>query len=84
MKPTQRRQREKAASTLTPQNFRILQMYAALPNSAVVPVPVAAAVKGISDKTVRRTYRLISVSDGRVGVRKEALEADTEHPLNAA
>jgi hypothetical protein len=36
-------------------------------------VPVAAAVKGVSDKTIRRNYDLVPVSDRRVGVRKRDL-----------
>jgi hypothetical protein len=52
-----------------------LKIYENLPPSAVLPVPVAAAVKGVSDKTIRRNYELIPVSDGRVGVRKGDLEA---------
>jgi hypothetical protein len=31
---------------MTPQSARLLQMYPTLPDSAVVPVEVAAAVKG--------------------------------------
>ena len=59
---------------MTPHNLRLLEIYASLPSTAVVPVPVAAAVKGVSDKTIRRNYELIPVSDGRVGVRKGQLE----------
>jgi hypothetical protein len=48
-----------------------------LPPSAIVPVPVAAAHKGLSEKSIRRLYPLTPVSDCRVGVRK----SDLDQPL---
>jgi hypothetical protein len=57
-------------------DLHFLKIYEHLPPSAVLPVSVAAAVKGVSDKTIRRNYTLTAVSGGRVGVRKELLEAD--------
>ena len=54
-------------------DLRLLEFFEDLPNSAVLPVAVAAAVKGVSDKTIRRTYKLVPVSDRRVGVRKRDL-----------
>jgi hypothetical protein len=39
-----------------------------LPDTAVVPVAVAAKHDSVSDRTVRRTYPLIQVSPGRKGV----------------
>jgi hypothetical protein len=56
-----------------PHDLRLLKLFDTLPGSAVLPVAVAAAVKGVSDKTIRRTYKLIPVSDRRVGVRKRDL-----------
>lgn len=54
-------------------DLRLLRIFEDLPDSAVLPVAVAAAVKGVSDKTIRRTYKLVPVSDRRVGVRKRDL-----------
>ena len=64
---------------MTPHNQRLLKIYETLPNRAVIPVPVAAAVCGVSDKTIRRNYTLLQVSDGRVGVLKEHLESRSRH-----
>ena len=59
---------------MKPHDLHLLKLFDALPGSAVLPVAVAAAVKGVSDKTIRRTYRLIPGSaDRRVGVRKRDL-----------
>jgi hypothetical protein len=41
--------------------------------SATLPIPVAAAFLGLSEKTIRRYFTLILVSDGRRGVRKSEL-----------
>ena len=60
---------------LTARNIRLLEIYASLPPSAVVPKAVAAAVKGVSEKTITRNYTLVPVSDGRVGVVKSVLES---------
>lgn len=39
-----------------------------LPNSAHVPIGVAAVHDGVSEKTVRRTYPLVELSPRRKGV----------------
>jgi hypothetical protein len=39
-----------------------------LPDTAFVPVAVAAKHDSVSDRTVRRTYPLTQVSPGRKGV----------------
>jgi hypothetical protein len=51
-------------------DLHILKLYDHLPLSAVIPVSVAAAIKGVDEKTIRRNYSLVPVSDRRVGVRK--------------
>ena len=51
----------------------LLKNFNSLPPSAVLPVPVAAAYRGISERTVRRDFPLIRTSAGRVGVRKRDL-----------
>jgi hypothetical protein len=58
---------------MKPHDLRLLKLFDDLPASAIVPVPVAAAVKGVSTKTITRTYDLVPVSDRRVGVRKRDL-----------
>jgi hypothetical protein len=61
---------------MSPLYLRILALYDRLPMSAIVPKPVAAVVKGCSEKTISRHYETVPISDGRVGVRKAHLEAD--------
>jgi hypothetical protein len=39
-----------------------------LPNSAKVPVPVAAAHEGVSAKTILRNYPLVTITAHRKGV----------------
>jgi hypothetical protein len=51
-------------------HLELLQNFDSLPPSAVLPLAVAAAHQGISEKTARRLYPLVDVSDGRVGIRK--------------
>jgi hypothetical protein len=46
----------------------VLKSIPGLPDTAVVPVAVAAKHDSVSDRTVRRTYPLIQVSPGRKGV----------------
>lgn len=49
--------------------LEILEQITALPNSAVIPIQVAALHEGVSPRTIRRTYPLEKVSANRVGVR---------------
>ena len=58
---------------MQPRDLHLLRIFDLLPASSIVPVAVAAAVEGTSEKTVRRNHRLIQVSDRRVGVRKSDL-----------
>jgi hypothetical protein len=75
-----RAQRKKASASerkpLSVRNLEILQAYPHLPPTSTIPVPVAGLIRGTSEKTIRRRYPLVAVSDGRVGVRKGDLEAD--------
>jgi hypothetical protein len=59
----------------TLRDLHLLKIYDHLPPSATLPVSVAAMLKGVDEKTIRRNYPTTPVSDGRVGVRKEHLEA---------
>jgi hypothetical protein len=46
----------------------ILKRFPDLPDSAVVPVPVAAEHDNVSAQTVRRNYPLVRLSQNRFGV----------------
>jgi hypothetical protein len=58
---------------LKPRYVELLENFDSLPLSATVPIPVAAAWRGISEKTVRRNYPLVATSEYRRGVRKADL-----------
>jgi hypothetical protein len=51
----------------------ILQRIPKLPDSAVVPIQVAAEHDNVSVRTVRRRYPIVKLSPGRSGVRVEHL-----------
>jgi hypothetical protein len=53
----------------------ILAGFDSLSDDAVVPIGAAAALHGVSDKTVRDQYDLVRLSAGRVGVRVGTLRA---------
>jgi hypothetical protein len=59
-------------------HLELLENIDRLPPSAVVPIPVCAAWKGLSEKSIRRLYPLTAVSDCRVGVRKQDLDRPLE------
>jgi hypothetical protein len=46
----------------------VLKRIPHLPDTAIVPVAVAAEHDSVSARTVRRTYPLVQVSPGRKGV----------------
>lgn len=46
-----------------------LKLIPELPDSAFVSIAVAALHDDVSEKTVRRNYPLVKISDGRYGVR---------------
>jgi hypothetical protein len=46
----------------------ILQRFSKLPDTAVVPIPVAAEHDNVSVRTVRRCYPLVKLSPNRSGV----------------
>ncbi len=46
-----------------------LKLIPTLPDSAIVSIAVAAMHDDVSEKTVRRRYPLIKISDRRYGVR---------------
>jgi hypothetical protein len=53
--------------------LELLENFDSLPPTAIVPIPVAAAWRGISEKTIRRNFSLVVTSDHRRGVRKSDL-----------
>ena len=52
---------------------QLLEDFPYLPPTAVIPIPVAAAVEGCSRWTIRRNYRLEQIGIRRWGVRKKDL-----------
>lgn len=63
---------------MTPRNLEILQHLDLLPPSAIVPIEVVAMYRGISEKTARRIYRTVAVSERRLGVRRGDLDQPRE------
>jgi hypothetical protein len=56
---------------VNPHHLRLLKIFDDLPLTAAVPIQVAAAVDGVSEKTIERTYKTVRVSDRRKGVLKK-------------
>jgi hypothetical protein len=54
---------------MPPDIAEILKRFDQLPDDAVVPTRVTAAVHGISERTVRRTYPSVQLSPSRKGQR---------------
>jgi hypothetical protein len=54
--------------SLSPHYQRILEQLDKLPNSATVPLPVAALHEGVSVKTIKRNYPLLNLTEHRQGV----------------
>jgi hypothetical protein len=59
--------------TLNPRYIELLKNFDSLPPTATVPLAVAAAWRGVSEKTIRRNYPIVATSEGRRGVRKRDL-----------
>jgi hypothetical protein len=53
----------------------ILRRFDQLPDDAIVPSRVTAAVHGVSTRTVRRTYPFVQLSPNRKGQRVGTLRA---------
>jgi hypothetical protein len=54
--------------SINPKIAEILRRFDEYPDSANVPVAAAAEHDSVSEKTVRRNYRLVQLSPGRYGV----------------
>jgi hypothetical protein len=63
---------------LSPFHRNLLKEFPDLPLTAIIPLPVAAAVEGCSVKNIRRNYELEKISTYRQGVRKKNLRAAAE------
>ena len=48
---------------LSPQYQQIIEQLDKLPDTAVIPVPVAALHDGTSRRTIKRTYPLVKISE---------------------
>jgi hypothetical protein len=62
----------------------LIRRFDSLPDDAVVPTPVTAAVHGVSERTVRRTYPSVRLSPGRKGQRVGTIRAMSRNEKPAA
>ena len=53
---------------LSPHYRQILESIPLLPDTAAIPLPVAALHEGVSRKTIKRNYPLVKLSEHREGV----------------
>jgi hypothetical protein len=53
---------------MKPEYQEVFERLPALPDSAVVPIGVAAIHDNVSERTIRRNYPLIELSERRKGV----------------
>ena len=58
----------KKSEQLSPLYQQILKNISVLPDTAAIPVPVAALHEGVSRRTIKRTYPLVKLSEHREGV----------------
>jgi len=71
MSPTklpEREQEQKKVEQLSPLYQQILKNIPIMPDTAAIPVPVAALHEGVSRRTIKRTYPLVKLSEHREGV----------------
>lgn len=59
---------EKRVERLSPLYEQILKNIPLMPDTAVIPVPVAALHEGVSRRTIKRTYPRVKLSEHREGV----------------
>jgi hypothetical protein len=64
----QEQQERKKVEQLSPLYQQILKNIPIMPDSAVIPVPVAALHEGVSRRTIKRTYPRVKMSECREGV----------------
>jgi hypothetical protein len=63
--PKQKRQKRQE---LSPHYQQILQNIPIMPDTAAIPVPVAALHEGVSRRTIKRIYPRVKLSEHREGV----------------
>jgi hypothetical protein len=69
MAPTKVSEREpKKVERLSQHYQQILKNIPLMPDTAAIPVPVAALHEGVSRRTIKRTYPLVKLSEHREGV----------------
>ena len=69
MAPTKVSEREpKKVEQLSPHYQQILKNIPLLPDTAAIPLAVAALHEGVSRRTIKRTYPLVKLSEHREGV----------------
>jgi hypothetical protein len=61
-------QKQRKSEQLSPHYRQILQNIPLMPDTAAIPVPVAALHEGVSRRTIKRTYPLVKLSEHREGV----------------
>ena len=66
--PEQGQQEQKKVEQLSPLYQQILKNIPIMPDTAAIPVPVAALHEGVSRRTIKRTYPLVKLSEHREGV----------------
>jgi len=66
--PEQEQQEQKKVEQLSPLYQQILKNIPMMPDTAAIPVPVAALHEGVSRRTIKRTYPLVKLSEHREGV----------------
>jgi hypothetical protein len=57
---------------------RLIEDFPHLPPTAIIPLPIAAVIEGVSRRTIRRRYELVQISNWRWGVRKKDLRGAGE------
>lgn len=68
MTPTEVPEQGQQEEKLSPLYRQILKNIPILPDTAAIPVPVAALHEGVSRRTIKRTYPLVKLSEHRDGV----------------
>ena len=63
-----KKQEPKKSEQLSPLYHQILKNIPIMPDTAAIPVPVAALHEGVSRRTIKRTYPLVKLSEHREGV----------------
>jgi len=61
-------QKRKKSEQLSPHYQQILKNIPIMPDTAAIPVPVAALHEGVSRRTIKRAYPLVKLSEHRHGV----------------